>query len=77
LHGGGGLALTVILESLILWAIVIYARLQVAVGMRIAPWYAFTLPLGAAVFAAMMFTSTWRIISGKGVAWKGRIYAQK
>ena len=77
LHGGGVLALTVILESLILWAIVIYARLQVAIGMRIAPWYAFTLPLGAAVFAAMMFTSTWRIISGKGVAWKGRIYAQK
>jgi chlorobactene glucosyltransferase len=77
LHGGGGLALTVIIESLILWAIVIYARAQVAIGMEISPWYAFTLPLGSAVFAAMMLVSTWKVISGKGVTWKGRVYTQK
>jgi len=77
LHDGGWPALTVIIESLILWAVVIYARAQVAIGMRISPWYAFTLPLGAAVFAAMMFTSMVKVISGKGVTWKGRIYTQK
>jgi chlorobactene glucosyltransferase len=77
LHGGGGLALIVIIESLILWAIVIYARAQVAIGMEISPWYAFTLPLGSAVFAAMMLVSTWKVISGKGVIWKGRVYTQK
>jgi len=77
LRGGEGVALTVILESLILWAIIIVVRARVAIGMGIAPWYAFTFPLGAAVFAAMMFTSTWKVISGKGVTWKGRIYTQK
>jgi len=77
LHGGGWLALAVILKSLILWTIVIYVRAQVAIGMGISPWYAFTLPLGSAVFAAMMLASTWKVISGKGVIWKGRIYTQK
>jgi hypothetical protein len=77
LHGGNGLALAVISESLVLWIAIIYARVQVAVGMGISPWYALTLPLGAAVFAAMMFTSTWKVISGKGVTWKGRNYRQK
>ncbi len=77
LQGGGWMAVTVILQSLILWAMVIYARARVAAGMRISPWYALTLPLGAAVFAAMMFTSTWKVLSGKGVAWKGRMYKPK
>lgn len=74
LQGGGWLALTVIAKSLILWALVIYARARVASGMGISAWYAFTLPLGAGVFAAMMFTSTWKVLSGKGVTWKGRMY---
>jgi len=77
LHGGGWLATAVILKSLVLWAIVIYARARVASGMGISPWYAFTLPLGAAVFAAMMFTSTWKVLSGTGVTWKGRMYGVK
>jgi chlorobactene glucosyltransferase len=77
LHGGGWLAITVILKSLLLWAIVIYARARVAIGMGISAWYSFTLPLGAAVFAAMMFASSWKVLSGKGVTWKGRMYASK
>jgi chlorobactene glucosyltransferase len=74
LQGGGGLALTVMAQSLILWGIVIYARARVSVGMGISAWFAFTLPLGAALFAAMMFASTWKVLSGKGVSWKGRMY---
>jgi len=77
LRGGGWLALIVIAQSLILWAIVIYARARVAIGMGISAWYALTLPLGAAVFAAMMLTSTWKVLSGQGVTWKGRMYASK
>ncbi|HET6822972.1 MAG TPA: glycosyltransferase, partial [Anaerolineales bacterium] len=77
LQGGGWLALMVASEALILWTLVIYMRAQVALGMGISPWYAFTLPLGSAVFAAMMITSTWRVLSGKGVLWKGRRYALK
>ena len=74
LQGGGWLALTVIAKSLILWAVVIYARAQVSIGMGISPWYALMLPIGAALFAAMMFTSTWKVLSGKGITWKGRMY---
>jgi hypothetical protein len=74
LQGGGWLALIIIFESLILWMIVIYARARVAAGMGISPWYALTLPLGAALFAAMMFTSAWKVLSGRGVTWKGRMY---
>jgi chlorobactene glucosyltransferase len=77
LQGGGWLALTVILKSLVLWGMIIYARARVAIGMGISPWYALTLPLGAAIFAAMMFTSTWKVLSGKGVTWKDRMYAAK
>ncbi len=77
LQGGSWLAVMVIVESLILWAIVIYARARVAISMGISPWYAFTLPLGAAVFAAMMFASTWKVLSGTGVVWKGRMYNSK
>ncbi len=76
-HSGGWLASIVVFESLILWIIVIYVRARVAIGMGISPGYAFTLPLGAAVFAAMMFASAWRVISGRGVVWKGRIYTQR
>ncbi len=77
MNGGGGMALGVVAQSIMLWAIVIYVRARIAVGMGISLWYAFTLPLGAAVFAAMMFVSTWRIASGKGVPWKGRMYQTK
>ena len=77
LRGGGWLALTVLAQSLILWGIVIYARARVSTGMGIPAWYALTLPLGAAVFAAMMFTSMWRVLSGKGVTWKGRMYSPR
>jgi len=76
-QGGSWLALAVIAESLVLWAIVIQARARVAAGMGISPGYALTLPLGAAVFAAMMFSSTWNVLSGQGVTWKGRIYGRR
>lgn len=77
LQVGSWLALAVIVESLVLWLTIIYVRARVSTGMGISPWYAFTLPLGAAIFASMMFTSTWKVISGKGVTWKGRVYTQR
>ncbi len=74
LQGGGWLALSMIAKSLILWTVILLARARVAAGMGISPWYGFTLPLGAGIFAAMMFASTWKVLSGKGVTWKGRMY---
>ena len=77
LQSGGWLALAVIAMALLFWTIVINARSRVSIAMGISPWYSLTLPLGAAVFAATMFTSTWRVLSGKGVTWKGRVYTPK
>jgi chlorobactene glucosyltransferase len=41
------------------------------------PWYyAFTHPLAGAVFAGILAQSTWRVLTGKGVDWRGRVYYQ-
>lgn len=77
LNDGGWMALAVIAESLLLWVYLIHIRAQVSHKMKISRWYAFTTPLGAAVFAAMMITSAFRVLTGKGVTWKGRLYAPK
>jgi hypothetical protein len=77
LKGGSWMALTVLLQSLLLWTYLIYARSFIANKMGISPWYSLTTPLGAAVFGAMMFTSTWNVLSRKGVTWKGRTYASR
>lgn len=74
LNDGGWMAATVMVESLVFWAYLIYVRAMVARKMEISPWYALTTPVGAAVFAAMMITSALRVLTGKGVTWKGRTY---
>ena len=74
LHGGGWMGIAVIAEAVIVWGVLVSARAVVAHNMGIPPWYALTTPLGAAVFAAMMFTSTWKVLSGQGVTWRGRKY---
>ena len=77
IHGGAWMAAIVFFESLIFWAYLLYARANVARAMEISGWYALTTPLGAAIFAGMMITSAFRVLSGKGVAWKGRVYGSK
>jgi chlorobactene glucosyltransferase len=76
-NGGGWMAITVIVEALLLWGYLIYMRARVATNMNISPWYALTTPLGAGVFGAMMFTSAWKVVSRTGVTWKGRVYGAK
>lgn len=77
LNGGGWMATAVLLEALALWVYLVYMRAKVAKTMNISPAYALTTPLGAGVFGAMMLTSAWRVVSRKGVTWKGRTYAAK
>jgi chlorobactene glucosyltransferase len=74
INNGGWLAIAVIVESFMVWISLIYARIKVARKMHIPAWYALTTPLGAGVFAAMMLTSAWKVISGQGVTWRGRKY---
>ena len=73
-HGGGWMALAVVAESLILWVYLLAVRATIAHRMNIPRWYALTTPLGAGVFAAMMLTSAWKVISRQGVTWRGRKY---
>ncbi len=75
-RGGGLPALVVTAEALVLWAYVAWQRAQVSRELGLSPWWGLTLPLGALIFAGMMLTSTVRVLSGKGVTWKGRTYAQ-
>jgi chlorobactene glucosyltransferase len=74
---GGWMAWAVIVEALLVWGYLIYFRFMVAKEMEIPHWYAWTTPLGAGVFAAMMLTSAWKVISGQGVTWRGRNYKPK
>lgn len=76
-NGGGWMALGVIVKAILVWSALLYARVQVNVEMGIPRWYALTTPLGAGIFAAMMFTSAFKVLSGQGVTWKGRKYDPK
>ncbi|GAB4506744.1 MAG: glycosyltransferase family 2 protein [Anaerolineales bacterium] len=77
LNGGGWMAIVVIIEALMVWGYLVYIRSRVAHEMGIPRWYALTTPLGAGVFAAMMLTSAWKVVSGQGVTWRGRKYQPK
>lgn len=72
--GGGWQAALVIVESLLVWGYLLWMRALAACDLGISPLYAFTTPLGAAVFAALMFASAFKVLSGRGVIWKGRRY---
>ncbi|MBN8580043.1 MAG: glycosyltransferase [Anaerolineae bacterium] len=74
LNGGGWMGGAVIVEALFVWGYLIYIRSIVAKKMEISRWYSLTTPLGAGVFAAMMLTSAWKVVSGQGVTWRGRKY---
>ncbi len=74
LKGGGWLAISVIVKSLIVWGALLWARAAVSRGLGISRLYALTVPIGAGVFAAIMLASAWKVLSGRGVTWKGRQY---
>lgn len=70
-------SLGIITQALTVFGILMIMRARVARIMKISAWYAWTTPLGAAIFAAMMLASAWKVISGTGVSWKGRLYKPK
>lgn len=70
----GGPAWLVAGEALLLWVYLIWQRARAARAFQISAWYALSLPLGALVFTGMMFASAFKVLSGRGVTWKGRTY---
>jgi chlorobactene glucosyltransferase len=77
INGGGLLTLGIIAQALIVWAALLWARANVSRGLGISRLYALTVPLGAGLFAAIMLTSAWKVLSGQGVTWRGRVYHPK
>jgi len=73
-NGGQSIALAVVFEALLLWSYLIYTRAGIATRLKISRWYTLTISLGAGIFGAMMFTSVWKVMSRKGVTWRGRVY---
>lgn len=76
LQSGDWMAIAIVIESTLLWGFLFYVRARTDRAMGISAWWAVTTPLGAGVFAAMMLTSAWKVLSGKGVTWKGRTYSR-
>ena len=54
------------------WLLQVIVMALVSVRAEVSPVYALTAPLGLAVMYAMLFDSSIRITTGRGVTWKGR-----
>lgn len=54
------------------WLLQVLVLAMVSLGSEVSPAYALTAPLGLGLLYAMLFDSSIRITSGKGVTWKGR-----
>ena len=67
----------ILAQALLAFAVLLFFRGQAARAFHISPRYGLTLPLGALIFAGMMIASTYQVLSGQGVTWKGRRYLAK
>ncbi len=75
-RGGGVYPSLIAIQAVILWAYLLFMRIQACRAFQISPVYALTLPLGALLFTGMMLTSAYNVLSGRGVRWKGRTYTR-
>jgi hypothetical protein len=75
--GGRGLWLLFIPAALS-WLLQVLVLAMVSKCSEVSPTYALTAPLGLSLLYAMLFDSSIRITTGKGVTWKGsRIYESR
>ena len=54
------------------WVLQVLVLAVASISSRVSPAYALTAPLGLSLLYAMLFDSSMRITTGKGVTWKGR-----
>jgi chlorobactene glucosyltransferase len=66
--------LSIAFESTFLLAIIIYTAWQTTRLFSIPRFYSLTVPLGVAVYIAMVLSSAYKVASGEGVSWKERVY---
>lgn len=66
--------LAIAIESGFLLSLIIYTSWQANRLFSIPRIYSLTVPLGAAVYIAMILSSAYKVASGEGVSWKERVY---
>ena len=54
------------------WLLQVLVLTMASISSKVSPAYALTAPLGLGLLYAMLFDSSIRITSGRGVTWKGR-----
>ena len=60
------------IPAVLSWLLQVLALAMVSLRSEVLPAYALTAPLGLSLLYAMLFDSSIRITTGKGVTWKGR-----
>lgn len=69
---GEGEWLQLLIPTLLIWLIQVFIFVVVNRNWQVPVRYAFTVPLGHALFVAILINSAIRIATGSGVTWKGR-----
>jgi chlorobactene glucosyltransferase len=67
-------SLVILAESIFLMALIIQNAWQATRFFSIPRYYSLTVPLGVAVYIAIIIASTYKVVSGAGVIWKERVY---
>lgn len=68
-------SLLILAESAFLLALIIYNSWWQALKLFAIPrYYSFTVPMGILIYIALIVSSTYKVVSGKGVIWKARVY---
>jgi hypothetical protein len=75
--GASTLLLRLFIPSLLVWMIQVTIFAIINKSWSVPVMYAFTVPLGHALFVAILFNSAYRIATGSGVTWKGRKLYQR
>jgi len=71
---GSWMAYLAVAQALLVWGYLVHERVKACRALNIKSLYALSLPIGALVFTMMMFASAFKVLSGKGVTWRGRSY---
>ena len=68
------LELSILIQSALQIGMLMDFAVQAVRLVRLSPFWALTVPPGLLFFSAVMVNSTLRVLSGRGVTWKGRSY---
>jgi hypothetical protein len=60
------------IPAVLSWSLQVLILAMISLRSDVSPAYALTAPLGLGLLYAMLFDSSIRITTGKGVTWKGR-----